>query len=432
MISEFAGKMIQPIVENELVGAGETVTLKVTDSTYVGAWSVDNDNCTIENGVLNIGKDVAIGATITVTVTGLDGTVRSINVYVAKKSIVELGNLGDLEINATQGAYSIALGEEFDNVNVTNVLVEGTALPSEAWSVSNGSLIITRTYLAGFYGEQRTISIVGENNDGVNSEFITATAELCIITKIIRTLDDLNNMKNYAYGKENVTWSLWGTNYTEDAWTGYYVLGGNITLSGSVTSKLNSASRTYFNATKLAGFYGTLDGRGYVVTGGTYNMGGVLGHGSKDAVVKNIAFKGVVLGAHQWSSVIAVSYWGTLENVLIEITADNRANADGGAVVVQAADTLNAKNVIVYDRGGRSIANATRTASYINHKGTGWGTHENVYVYTDYYVVRKDYLDEGSGIATIVANANVDTSKFDSTIWDLTGTEAKFVKETTI
>ena len=85
MISEFVGEMVQPVVENESVEAGDTVTFTVANSTYVSTWSVDNDDCTIENGVLTIGESVAEGTTITVTVTALDGTERSVNVYVTEK-----------------------------------------------------------------------------------------------------------------------------------------------------------------------------------------------------------------------------------------------------------------------------------------------------------------------------------------------------------
>ena len=443
MISDFVGTMIQPVATQQSVGTGETVTLTVADSTYVASWSVNNSSCTIENGELNIGTNVAFGTIIKVTVTGLDGTKRSIDVCVATIKAVDLGNLGDLEVAATEQTYSITLGTDFNNISVNEVLVDGTALSSDAWTVSSGELIIARTYLAAFYGE-RTLSIIAEKeNNGVVSESVTATAKVCIISKIIRTLDDLNNMKNYAYGKESVSWSLWGTTYTEDAWTGYYVLGGNITLSNtdSIATKLNAESRLWDDALKLAGFYGTLDGRGYAIVGGTYNLGGILGHGSKNAVVKNIAFKGVSLGTNKWSSVIAVSYWGALENVLIEITADNRTGTEGGAVIVQTGNTLNAKNIIVYDKGGRTTANAGTFTSYVNHKGNGWGTHENVYVFTDYYVVHPSktaagYYDgwtvEAIAKDTSLTAANVDTSKFDSTIWNLTGTEAKFVKETTV
>ena len=106
-----------------------------------------------------------------------------------------------------------------------------------------------------------------------------------------------------------------------------------------------------------------------------------------------------------------------------------KKHIQGGALIVNGSSTFTANNVIVYDDGGRTKETAGALSSYVNHQSYGIG--KNVYIFTNYYVAQLKY--EGSchidpiALNTSLSDASVKVDEFDSTIWDMTGTRAKFV-----
>ncbi|MBR7141866.1 MAG: Ig-like domain-containing protein [Clostridia bacterium] len=379
-------------------------------------------------GVITVEEKVPLKTTFTVKSVTTTGEIAEVTFTVARKLKYTLAPIGDVEINGGESVFTIDLCGYAIN-GVTDVLFNDVSLPVGSWREQNGKIIIQKDKIKALYGEG-VITIVSQplgNEDEKNRTLITTNVTL--VTKFINSLDDLNNMKKYSAYTQAHTWTLWGSNFTEDEWHGHFVLAKNLELgTGEVTSKKeNNISRIWDEGD--AGFYGTFDGRGHYIKGGVYANGGILGHGNKQAVVKDVAFVDVALGENSWSGVIATSFWGKIENVLVTIVTDNRKNGEGGALIVNGAGNFTANNIIVYDKGGRTKENAGQLSSYVNHQSYGKGA--NVYIFTNYYVSQEKYESnchiEPITLGTTLTGAGVDKSAFDANIWDLNGDEAKFV-----
>ncbi len=381
-----------------------------------------------QQGIITVAQSVAAGTKFTIQNTAINGIQVEKSFVTFERTSYTLDDIGDVDINDGNSTFTVNL-HGFARNGVSDVLFNDVSLPSGAWSEKNGNVVITKSKIKDLFGEG-ILTVISQPKDSLDDDKkITISANVTFVTKIINNVNDLNNMKQYSPYTRSHTWELWGSNFTEDEWTGYYVLGSDIDLgSAEVLSKNNHVGGRIWEEGK-AGFYGTFDGRGHYIKGGVYGVGGILGHGNKDAVVKNVAFIDVTLGEHSWSNVIAVSFWGELKNVFVTIKTDNRKDGEGGALIINGAAVFVANNVIVYDDGGKTLETAGRLSSYVNHQGYGEG--ENVYVFTPYYSAQQKYEKQCPidpiPIDYTLSDANVDISAFDPTIWDMSGDRAKFV-----
>ena len=75
-------------------------------------------------------------------------------------------------------------------------------------------------------------------------------------------------------------------------------------------------------------------------------------------------------------------------------------------------------------------------AAFIDHSISGTiSVVENVFVFSTYYAskngTRIPEIEVGSrSLGTTIKQAQIDVDAFDSTIWDMSGDKAKFVKDT--
>ena len=275
----------------------------------------------------------------------------------------------------------------------------------------------------------------GEWNLTLTTEGLDATVPVLLVNKVIATADDLLALQTYADNMASYGVQPWnnGTSVTTVQYSGYFKLGGNIQLDSTVLGFVSTFD--YAGKYPNAGFIGTFDGCGYTISGGNYDVGGLFGYVGQAGVVKNVAFVDVTFvysGDDHWnkseggSSVVATCFNGTAENVLIDVK--DHANSWYAGVFGTSAQLARYKNVVVYY--------PTRTGSGIDTTGKYFAadafygekaTAENFYIFTNEIVdctSAKKYA-----ITAKLSETDIATAGFDSTIWDLSGDKAAFVKK---
>ncbi len=225
-----------------------------------------------------------------------------------------------------------------------------------------------------------------------------------VITKKINTLDD---MRSYAIYGGKGTYADDSLN-KRDVFDGYFVLTTDLSYddywkpSTAVTITTRSADngnawRNVYQNTGddgLYGFTGIFDGQGHSINMGiSYhaNNGGLLFAVNKGGVVKNLAMKGQIYqaGNYSWSSnyAFADSFSGTLENCLIELTnwGDAKNVSPFGTVAgMRAKDVVlkfDASNVGNATQGGCSAWLAQTVTQVIDSNVVLIPTFENFHAY---------------------------------------------------
>ena len=275
----------------------------------------------------------------------------------------------------------------------------------------------------------------GEWNLTLTTEGLDATVPVLLVNKVIATADDLLALQTYADNMASYGVQPWnnGTSVTTVQYSGYFKLGGNIQLDSTVLGFVSTFD--YAGKYPNAGFIGTFDGCGYTISGGNYDVGGLFGYVGQAGVVKNVAFVDVTFvysGDDHWnkseggSSVVATCFNGTAENVLIDVK--DHANSWYAGVFGTSAQLARYKNVVVYypTRTGSGIDTAGKyfaADAFYGEKATA----ENFYIFTNEIVdctSAKKYA-----ITAKLSETDIATAGFDSTIWDLSGDKAAFVKK---
>ena len=275
----------------------------------------------------------------------------------------------------------------------------------------------------------------GEWNLTLTTEGLDATVPVLLVNKVIATADDLLALQTYADNMASYGVQPWnnGTSVATVQYNGYFKLGGNIQLGSNVLGFVSTFD--YAGKYPNAGFNGTFDGCGYTISGGNYDVGGLFGYVGQAGVVKNVAFVDVTFvysGDDHWnkseggSSVVATCFNGTAENVLIDVK--DHANSWYAGVFGTSAQLARYKNVVVYypTRTGSGIDTAGKyfaADAFYGEKATA----ENFYIFTNEIVdctSAKKYA-----ITAKLSETDIATAGFDSTIWDLSGDKAAFVKK---
>lgn len=264
------------------------------------------------------------------------------------------------------------------------------------------------------------------------------------IAIVITTAEELINHRNYAKSVVTSEWDIWGTITTAPTYDGLFVLGNNIDLgennviSGCTSSGGESGEyRAWESSTIGYGFGGTFDGQGYVIYGGVYGQGGLFGHLGVNGVVKNVAFVDAkVTGTSKRSVIIGHTIWGKLENVLFDIAEYERYGSELAPIAMAIGNRAQLQNVITYNNATNiTKENCGSMAAFIDHSIGTISVVENVFVFSTYYAskngTRIPEIEVGSrSLGTTIKQAQIDVDAFDSTIWDMSGDKAKFVKDT--
>ncbi|MBO6263718.1 MAG: hypothetical protein J6N93_05560, partial [Clostridia bacterium] len=216
----------------------------------------------------------------------------------------------------------------------------------------------------------------------VNGEpFVT---KVFIATKVITTYSELASLQTYV-DVETGTNAAGNTYYS---YGGYFVLGNNITATGSeapfsAPGVGSISSNSHMNSSY--GFHGTFDGRGYTVSGFDYEVGGIFGDIGDNAVIKNVAFTGAKATKRDYYKVDRMDGIGVLAaNAAGTFTIEN--------VYVQFTDTaVNSGALIGRSISGGTISNTVidythNTTTYRNGAVSSWD-RSNSTVYTNVYMI---------------------------------------------
>lgn len=347
----------------------------------------------------------------------------------------------EILFSKVSNAIAINIKEAF-NVELDNFIVKDVALVEREMPYTANGNEITFNKDALINGER---TFIFDKKD-----ILAIECKIIVADKVITSAYDLINLTSFVT-KTNISQDDNGLEYYD--YDGYFVLSDNINLGDSVIGL--DVGTIY---TGLRGFQGTFDGRGYTIIGGKYENSGIFGNIGVNGVIKNVAFIGGKIASDYTtgmtsyrSCVLANTFGGTMENVLVDVDIVNDCwmtnalffNYSGGF----------SKNVVVYlnnKTGKTTYGNHIFTfASYIFANNFGGLVHnesrvENCYSiggldngtdclgYCNSYAMAqevKNYMiqkNEGTAIA------DIGFTGLNNSIWNLNGTKARFNSYTTV
>ena len=226
-------------------------------------------------------------------------TYDSTNVYTFEFSVSYQMNLTHKEtydLNySTDGKLGLATIEADFSEDVTDfgtissVMLDGVSVKDTAVvSYNQGKLTVDVASLGKLYGEHKLV--VSSSLNGIN---YGTTLEMFLITKVINTKADLDNMGAIAKAFSN------DGGHT---WDGYFALGADIEYNGLFpgmfgTGNVWSANGNITDMTDKRGFKGVFDGQGHTINGLAIEKNATGGAGSgfipaviSTAVIKNVSF----------------------------------------------------------------------------------------------------------------------------------------------
>ena len=453
-MKQFAVTYIEGL-DNTTIVPGYSFTVgSVLGSGYT--LTTESDKVTIEGATITA-LEVAerTEAEITATWNGDGTTAATFTVVIPAIKQENLGQIAEYDLGNANTVFSVEIAG-LEGKEIASVTVNGTAFDSYTFEGKTLTFDATAFRAAAGHG---VVAIFADGGD-YKAEFTVIN-----ITKIIRTADELLALETYAPNCEEVTYNVWEGDTTSYKYDGYFVLGNSIDLgTQEVAFPYEGRSRVWVEAPEQgsdgytyteAGFHGTFDGRGYTINGGIYGEGGLFGNIWKTGVIKNVALENVSLNNEYRSVVIGISYFGTMDNVYVHVTANAHAanTTEYGLLATNSGSTAKMNNVILYDESAKAEyaegALDTKFSSFINHT-SGMpvaGNFTNVYVFTHNnvgYIAtnsagtvtnhEEKYLAAGVkkfALATTIAEAEVDVTAFGA-YWDMTGDRAKFVSTANI
>ncbi len=165
-----------------------------------------------------------------------------------------------------------------------------------------------------------------------------------LVTKIITVKEDMSGFQ-------------WKSGSDDDAYSGYYVLGNDVSLSGYTPA----AHANLGNAPK-GGLTGTFDGQGYSLTDFTYSTSSGSFYGFFGAInggtIKNLAVKNAIMtGASRFSLFSYFVVGLNMENVYAEVSLNGNGNYLGGMFYqIGNSDASTIKNTVFkVDSTGTSV-----------------------------------------------------------------------------
>ena len=406
-------------------------------------WSVEGEAVTVENGLV---KPVSVGTAKVIAKAIYNGdetkSLSAETTVVVEPQKISVLNAYDYEkytglngaekVSNTQ-ALVVDLTQETDvtiadSSTVVGKLVNG----SEEITLTNVSVADNKLTLA---ADEASSIKSGEYRFVASVAGYEITVPVTVWNKVITQADDLVNMLKYTDYLETKSWAFSGTSYSADAVHGYFKLGKNLDMTGKTLENAGAqgSSVYYPNANvegdngyigTLTGFNGVFDGDGYTISNATFTSGGMFGFVSRNATIKNVAIVNSMLTGNHYSSVLGTGVFGRIENVLIDVGVDAIFGTLAGYGMRYATLT----DVIIY-------FNNVRTDGLVSNIEGPWAepnenTIDNVQVFTNVEVksnVTGKYASDAT-LSTAVSAGTFDKAAFDSTIWDLSGDKAAFVK----
>lgn len=294
----------------------------------------DIEGITIDNkGLITVSETVPGGTVFTVVVKSLFDSEA-----VIEFEVTVLAN--EYEISSDQDVY------EFD-------YIVGVS-PEEQTKALHG---VTVLYRGEAYNDYQIVS-TNENIAIVDGEYIiaknagTVTFNVVINGEVLYTFAVVVEAKYPIY----TTQDFLAIANNQETLSRHYVLMNDLDFEGA---QIDSFTSYYTNLNQQLNFKGIFDGQGYTIknfepsnnkVNANDNDRSVFGYITKDAIIRNINFTGVVLNRR--SAVVAVWNEGTIENIYIEAVtgtdASNRnANNPGSVAIIKNQATGRARNIVV-------------------------------------------------------------------------------------
>ena len=352
-----------------LAGSTTDLTQYLCTNYYTIDDSTLPEGATIEGGVLKIAGTVSTGAFTFKVISSLNSSLYkeiTVDVTAMPSEPVVISDHFEVDLSE-QGALLLTL-PEMSGYETGNTVMVGDQDLSEEASLVDGKISIPYDALtAGKYEVAVTTS----------TRLITYQ-NVEVITKILRTEDDLKNMQTLG-GVQEVKQTVNGTEMTFYPYSGYFVLGNDIRATVSVDIEhaygaLTNAHNGYRAANiDGMGFTGVFDGRGYTISGFMFKNGGLFGDLSNGAVIKNVGFSDIKLHSGQAATVAHSVRKATLSNVFVEASNDMSKDGYATSAVARYADGVTLNNVIVvasirtnYGQPANLIGNILSDVTYSN------------------------------------------------------------------
>ena len=326
-----------------LAGSTTDLTQYLCTNYYTIDDSTLPEGVTIEGGVLKIAGTVSTSAFTFKVISSLNSSLYkeiTVDVTAMPSEPVVISDHFEVDLSE-QGALLLTL-PEMSGYETGNTVMVGDQDLSEEASLVDGKISIPYDALtAGKYEVAVTTS----------TRLITYQ-NVEVITKILRTEEDLKNMQTLG-GVQEVKQTVNGTEMTFYPYSGYFVLGNDIRATVSVDKEHTYGAKTNghngYRSTNVdnMGFTGTFDGRGHTISGFMLKNGGLFGDLSNGAVIKNVAFTDIQLNGSQATAVAHSIRKSKLINVFLEVSNEQTNDGYGNAVIARYEDSATLTNVVI-------------------------------------------------------------------------------------
>lgn len=215
----------------------------------------------------------------------------------------------DLDEASSYTVQSSMLGK-ITQADITSVTIGDYTVAAGAYTLSGGTLSINNNAIKGTipYGDYTLTVVTAAAN---------YKAELSIVTKIIKNINEWYALKSYGGNTQTTK----AASVAETKYEGYFILGDDIDLLTVDTINGNNlfVGTDFQWSASEAGFHGIFDGRGHVIKNGIYNAEGLFGYVSANATLKNFAIVNAKIapGAYLLAKGAGMA---RIENVYIEAT----------------------------------------------------------------------------------------------------------------
>lgn len=345
--------------------AKDEVTFEANHEATFSA-QTDVDGVTVlPDGTVTVSEDFEGEATLVLVATSQFDATKTDTLEITVKSVRRQDITDTFRIDLGSSDISVTLTGVTGTVNKVLNANGGEV----AATIEGSKITFTKDALVAVgFGKQKL--------SFVTDDIIYDAANVYIVSKVVTTKADLENLKSYA------------TQVSTGVWDGYFVIDNDIDMAGGHFSNIQGW-RDGTNGTY--GFKGTIDGQGHIIAnvavgGETQNLVGYL---MADGVVKNIGFVNAVLTGRS-PSLIAFRSYGTIENIFAVAERSVASNNAYSGVIVNLSHA-DIKNCTVY------VNDTDITTGVV---GSHVGNAETAFAFVNSWAVSTlNYTNQGSKIA---------------------------------
>ncbi|MBR4420389.1 MAG: Ig-like domain-containing protein [Clostridia bacterium] len=366
----------------------------VNDPTIT--WRTENSEVvTVNNGNL---QPVSAGSTVVYAQYG--DYEQAINVEISLPEVKVKNYHFDIETVSGESELPSFVS------NVVDVSVDGVNI-FKSYDDANNKMICNTSDLK--IGDDKLLKI--------SNEMLSYNFDASVVTKILRTKDDLDAFRTLSKEFYKNDPYLYG---------GYFVLGNNIDYNASWPEFLTSATLNDYNVIIDArkGFVGTFDGRGYVINGLKTPSSALINWQGVGGVIRNLGLVNVDNG----SSALCCVQGGVIENCFVSGINTNNAmdtsfitNIVGDGAVVRNCVVLVQSNVGGTAFGPIYTRLKTTNVTFENNIVVGASHYRNTSGWTGQHVdiLNPNGIKTYATLSKFLSNYNVSDYANWSDVWNI-------------